>query len=173
MAGENSAAIPMLGNYLTRVPASTSSVVLPLLNLLEPSELVEILPESPYLRAKLARQFFGNPTQVQFAELLIQGLELDAVTDEVKQLGGTIRREQPWLTVAWLAERAGDSSAEIAALRNAVSSEPLNDKIVFQLAIVLEKAGKREEALEQAERAYSQAKSNPVYKEFVERLREK
>ncbi len=172
LSGENSTALLLLKRYLTSVSNQTKATVFPLLDLLTPSELQQMLPSSQLLRADVAKDLSQDPSKVQFAEQLLKDIDIQVITSEAERTSNARKSAQTWLAVAWVAENLSDSESQLTALRNAVTAEPMRDDIRAQLAKLLRTKGRRSEALEQAERAYRQSPQNVDYKRLVEELRQ-
>ena len=160
----------LLQRYLAQVTGQTKLVISPLLDLLTPNELQQVLPKSQLIRADLARDLAGNPLRVNFAQQLVKDIDIQVVTAEAERASIGTRRAETWLVVAWVAEQLSASDSQVAALGNAVAAEPLNHNIRFQRAQLLLKLDRKQEALDEAKRALRQDPQNASYKGLVNKM---
>ncbi len=180
MANERTVGIRFLHDYLERVPAQTvriASIVadnLAAASTLRESavELESVLPNSLVLQVEAAEHFSRIPEREELAKQLAVNIDLKQLFIEAEQLKNRDAiTAKEWLLVSWLAKSRTETGIQVAAMTYAVSADPMNHALRFELSKLLMQNGEVQAAIEQAQRASRLAPENKEYRDFAEAAR--
>lgn len=179
LAGEKKVGYRFLHDYLVRIPKQSIPIAngfvsqfpsqAPPVEMAE--ELLKILPDSLLSRAEVAEDFSQKPNLLPIAKQLASKIDLDDLIVDAEKESKSNLSAKPWLLVAWLAKERLETKTQIEALINATIVEPLNHEMRFGLAELLSANGRKDEAIEQAERASRHSPETRRYRDFLESLR--
>ncbi len=180
MANEKAIGIRFFHDFVERVPSRAISMAAIIVQHLPTDSpdievargIESILPNSTLLRVEVAEYFSRLPGRDPIARQLAAGVDLEQLTSEAKTLSDNGEaNSKSWLLVYWLAKTRSDTPTQIDALKNAVTADPMNHAMRFDLARLYWELGDRAEAVQQVERASRLAPESRPYKEFLESLR--
>ena len=110
-------------------------------------ELLNILPDSAFAKADVARELSKSDATVEFAKELAEKLDLPTMLKEADSL-------YECQLLVWLAKQQQDSELEIGALRKVARATPSKDFLgLFNVAKRLAELNEYEDALESLESA--------------------
>ncbi len=119
-------------------------------------QFIAILPDSPLLKIELAK----NTDKLPDGGIIEKSI-LDTIL--LEDAFAAVEHAADWPLVAWCANRQENQEGEIAAWRQAINRDSLNEKLNFALAQALAKAGRAKEALEQLAIALDKSPDNASY----------
>ncbi len=163
MIGDTAAGLE-LWRQLLPVSSRARSQILNLVDrFLTTEQLVDILPENPLQRIELARRA-SSLSAPEVADAILSAIDLDRAFDAA-------RFAADWPQVAWCAAQKGVIAREIEAWEQAILDDAYNPKLVYDLALALQRAERPKEALRRAEEALSRSPDNVQYQSLVQSLK--
>ncbi len=119
-------------------------------------QFIAVLPTSPLLKIEMAKTASRLPDGG-----IIEKSILDTIV--LEDAFAAVVYAADWPQVAWCAARQENIEGEVAAWRQAINRDSLNDKLNFALAQALTKAGRPAEALEQLAIALDKSPDDASY----------
>ncbi len=168
MIGETSAGLRIWRDVL---PVSYWSryQIIPLVDrFLTPQQLVGILPDNPLRQIEMAKFAIENHQLPDVSQAILDSIDLDLAfsTAESESHGD-------WPLVAWATQQKGTLNQQIEAWKRAVLEDPLNHANSYSLALVFERAGRYDDALERIDDALQRSSDNAVYEALKVELQAK
>ncbi|MEZ6153590.1 MAG: hypothetical protein R3C09_26115 [Pirellulaceae bacterium] len=163
MIGDVPAGMELWRQLLPVSPRARSQVLNLVDRFLTAEQLVAILPENPLQQIELARQA-SSRNAPEIAEAILSAIDLDRAFD-------TARFAADWPQVAWFAAQKEDFEREIDAWEQAILDDAYNPKLVYNLALALQRAQRPKEALGRAEEALSRSPDNTQFQTLVQALK--
>ncbi|GAB5404493.1 MAG: hypothetical protein Aurels2KO_27240 [Aureliella sp.] len=125
-------------------------------------DLLEVFPEDPLARITLAQRLERAKRPDDVPEVL--------ETVALRSAFASKNRLPQWQQIVWAARAKGEVGVQIDALREASLDAPTNDKLNYDLAVLLRDEGRKAEAMTEILRALEFQPRNPLYRSLRDEL---
>ncbi len=159
------AGLALLRVTLPESPSLQSRLIVMLDKHLSLDDLLSVFPEDPLARITLAQRL-ERAKRPEDVPVVLETVDLRSAFASKNRL-------PQWQQIVWAAKAKGEVDVQIDALREASLDAPTNDKLNYDLAVLLRDEGRKAEAMTEILRALEFQPRNPTYRALRDELQPK